>query len=183
MIRLASSSITRAKLLGDFCVEFIQESIEFDEEKIHSNCAKNFVYQATLGKYEANFKHFGIEEHPLLVADTVITSGGMLLRKARSINEARNILLTQSGSVTSIITCMIYHSQSLKLIDISYTDYLFGEFDEADLEAYLQSGEWQGKAGACMVEGFCKSYIKEVRGYESTAMGLCVEKLQPFLRL
>ncbi len=29
-----------------------------------------------------------------------------------------------------------------------------------------------------MVEGFCKSYIKNVIGYESTAMGLCVEKLK-----
>ncbi|NPA66795.1 MAG: septum formation inhibitor Maf [Epsilonproteobacteria bacterium] len=183
MIRLASSSPTRAKLLRDFSIEFIQESVEFDEESIRATSPKNFVYQATLGKYEANFKHFGIKEHPLLVADTVVTSNGMILRKARCIDEARNILLTQSGSITSIITCMIYHSKSLKLIDISYTDYLFREFDKEDLENYLQSGEWRGKAGACMVEGFCKPYIKEVRGYESTAMGLCVEKLQPFLTL
>jgi septum formation protein len=32
-----------------------------------------------------------------------------------------------------------------------------------------------------MVEGFCKPYIKEVIGYESTAMGLCVEKIIPIL--
>ena len=32
-----------------------------------------------------------------------------------------------------------------------------------------------------MVEGFCKSYIKEVRGFESTAMGLSVEVLKTFL--
>jgi hypothetical protein len=32
-----------------------------------------------------------------------------------------------------------------------------------------------------MVEGFCKSYIRETRGFESTAMGLCVEVLKPFL--
>ena len=39
-----------------------------------------------------------------------------------------------------------------------------------------------GKAGAIMVEGFCKPYIKSVDGYESTAMGLCVEKLLPYLK-
>ncbi|MBD3806311.1 MAG: septum formation inhibitor Maf, partial [Sulfuricurvum sp.] len=38
-----------------------------------------------------------------------------------------------------------------------------------------------GKAGACMVEGFCKPYIREVRGFESTAMGLSIEVLKPFL--
>jgi septum formation protein len=32
-----------------------------------------------------------------------------------------------------------------------------------------------------MVEGFCKPYIKNVYGYESTAMGLCVEKLKAYL--
>ncbi|SFV57748.1 Septum formation protein Maf [hydrothermal vent metagenome] len=180
-IRLASSSQTRAELLRAKGIDFIQESVEFDEESIRAFSPKSFVYQATLGKYKANYEHFGIEEYPLLVADTVVTSQGQILRKARCGDEARNILLTQSGETTSIITCMIYHSKRLKLIDISYTDYLFDEFDRDDLERYIQSGKWRGKAGACMVEGFCKPYIKEVRGYESTAMGLCVEKLERFL--
>jgi septum formation protein len=69
----------------------------------------------------------------------------------------------------------------LELLDISATHYRFDDFDPDDLEAYLESGAWRGKAGACMVEGFCKSYIREVRGYESTAMGLSVEVLKPFL--
>ena len=88
--------------------------------------------------------------------------------------------MTQSGNVTSIVTCMIYHSKDKKLIDVSQTDYIFSDFDLDDLDRYLESGEWRGKAGACMVEGFCKSYIKEVKGYESTAMGLSVETLKRF---
>lgn len=180
-IRLASASPTRAKLLRRNGIEFIQESVEFDEEQIVAKSPKSFVYQTTLGKYEANFKHFGIEDYPLLVADTVVTSRGMILRKANSLDEARNILLTQSGSTTSIITCMIFHSKKLKLVDLSYTDYVFQEFNKDEIERYLQSGEWRGKAGACMVEGFCKPYIKEVRGLESTAMGLSVEKLSPLI--
>lgn len=49
------------------------------------------------------------------------------------------------------------------------------------LHHYLESDEWRGKAGACMVE-FCKSYIEKVVGLESTAMGLSVEKtFLPFL--
>ena len=182
MLRLASSSETRALLLREAGIEFIQESVEFDEESIVANSPKNFVYQATMGKYEANFKAFGIDALPLLVADTVVTAQGQILRKARCVDDARNILMTQSGNITSIITCMIYHSKNVKLIDISKTDYLFREFDQDNLESYLASGEWRGKAGACMVEGFCKSYIKEVRGYESTAMGLSVEVLLRFMR-
>ncbi len=180
MIRLASSSQTRAMLLNEAGIKFLQQSVDFDEESIISTCPKNFVYQATLGKYEANVKAFGYQDYPLLVADTVVTSQGHILRKAKCESDARNILMTQSGNVTSIITCMIYQSPKLKLIDISTTDYIFHAFDMDDLESYLKSGEWRGKAGACMVEGFCKRYIKEVQGYESTAMGLSVEVLKRF---
>lgn len=181
VIRLASSSKTRAHLLNKAAIAFVQEHVEFDEESIKATSPKNFVYQATLGKYEANLKAFGYTDYPLLVADTVVTSQNQLLRKARCEDDARNILMTQSGNITSIITCMIYHSPNQKIVDISKTDYLFNEFDQDDLERYLSSGEWRGKAGACMVEGFCKPYIKDVRGFESTAMGLTTEVLQRFL--
>ena len=181
MIRLASGSQTRAMILQDAGLAFIQESVDFDEDAIVAHTPKNFVYQATMGKYEANLKAYGYEDYPLLVADTVVTSQGQILRKAKCVDDAKNILMTQSGNITSIVTCMIYHSKDKKVIDISQTDYLFADFDQADLDKYLESGEWRGKAGACMVEGFCKSYIKEVRGYESTAMGLSIEVLQRFI--
>ena len=57
----------------------------------------------------------------------------------------------------------------------------FKEFDKKDMENYLNSGECFGKAGSIMVEGFCRPYIKNVSGFESTAMGLCVEKLKMFM--
>ena len=182
MIRLASASETRALLLQNAGFAFVQESVEFDEERIVASSPKNFVYQATLGKYTANIAAFGYEDMPLLVADTVVTSQNQILRKAKCVDDARNILYTQSGNITSIITAMVYHSKRKKIIDISQTDYIFDAFERDAVEAYLESGEWRGKAGACMVEGFCKPYIKEVRGYESTAMGLCVEVLQNFIK-
>ena len=182
MIRLASASSTRALLLKNAGFAFVQESVAFDEDSIIASSAKNFVYQAMLGKYTANFAAFGCEDMPLLVADTVVASQNQILRKAKCVDDARNILYTQSGNITSIITAMIYHSEEKKIIDISQTDYIFDTFHSDDIEAYLASGEWRGKAGACMVEGFCKPYIKEVRGYESSAMGLCVEVLEHFAR-
>jgi septum formation protein len=181
MIRLASSSSTRAELLRDAKIDFIQQSVDFDEESIVATSPKNFVFQATMGKYEANLKEFGYDDYPLLVADTVVASQNKILRKAKCIEDARNILLTQSSNLTSIITCMIYQSKNMKIVDISKTDYQFNAFDLDDIEDYLKSGEWRGKAGACMVEGFCKKYIKSTKGYESTAMGLNVELLKRFV--
>ena len=91
------------------------------------------------------------------------------------------MLNLQSGNETSVITCMIYKSKEIELIDISITTYEFKTFDKKEIEKYVTSGECFGKAGAIMVEGFCKPYIKSVIGYESTAMGLCVEKLKIYL--
>ncbi len=181
MLRLCSSSITRAQLLSAAGIPFFQESIDFDEDSIISSCPKNFVYQATLGKYRVNYEKFGCNDFPLLVADTVVTAQGKILRKAKDEADARAILATQSGSEVAILTCMIYKTPRLELIDISSTHYFFDVFNPDDVEHYISSGDWQGKAGACMVEGFCKAYIREVRGYESTAMGLSVEVLKPFL--
>lgn len=181
MLRLASNSISRAKILTDFGIQFIQEGCDFDEDTIVADTPKAFVYQATLGKYHACVEKFGIET-PLLCADTVVTTHNKILRKAKNEPEARRILELQSGCITSIITCMIYQNKSIYFLDIASTDYIFKPFDPLDLDRYLDSGEWRGKAGACMVEGFCKKYIEEVRGLESNAMGLGIERLLPFIK-
>jgi len=180
-LRLCSQSPSRALLLSNAGVDFLQSPVDFPEDNIIASSPKNFVYQATVGKYQAALKKYDYHELPLLCADTVVTSENKILRKANDMDEAREILLTQSGNITSIVSCMIYKSERLELIDISTTDYIFDEFDRDALEAYLHSGEWRGKAGGCMVEGFCKPYIKEVKGYESCAMGLSVEKLLPWI--
>lgn len=180
MIRLASASETRAKMLKNAKINFTQSPSSFDEDKIDSTCPKKFVYLATLGKYKEAVERFGYEV-PLLCADTVVTANDKILRKAKDEDEARALLDAQSGNIVSIITCMIYKSQRVELIDISSTDYEFEKFESSEIDSFIKSGEWQGKAGACMVEGFCKKYIKSVKGYESCAMGLTLEVLVPFL--
>lgn len=180
-ICLCSSSPSRALLLRKFGIDFVQKSAKYDEEQIMTSVAKDFVYTASKGKLDAAIREFGLEM-PLLCADTVIAAyDGSILRKAKDIDDARRILKLQSGSTISIISSVHYRSQALAFSDISATHYHFAPFEKDDLEAYLESGLWQGKAGGCMVEGFCKKYIRSVDGYESTAMGLQVECLLPWI--
>ena len=181
MIRLGSNSPTRALILENFGINFIQNGGDFDEDSIITTNPKSFCYEATIGKFDELYKKHGIKDMPLLVADSVVTCEGKLLRKAKDLADAKAMLELQSGNKTSVITCMIYKSKEKELIDISITTYEFEKFDKNHMQEYLDSGECFGKAGAIMVEGFCKPYIKNVIGYESTAMGLCVEKLKPYL--
>jgi len=181
MIRLCSGSPTRAAILRRSGLEFLQEGCDFDEDSIIASSPKNFVYIATLGKYECCKKRYD-NKIPLLVADTVVSCGGEILRKAKDEQEARAMLLRQSGNEVDITTCTIFSAKNLFFLDISVTAYIFEEFLEDDITRYISGNEWQGKAGACMVEGFCKKYIKEVYGLESNAMGLPIEKILPLVK-
>lgn len=181
MIRLGSNSPTRAKILNNNNIKFIQCGGDFNEDTIRTKDPKEFVRLATLGKFDELYIKYGIDDMPLLVADSVVSCNGKLLRKAKNKEDARAMLELQSANKTSIITCMIFKSKQTYLFDVNETIYEFDKFNQNDLDKYINSELCMGKAGAIMVEGFCKPYIKKVKGYESTAMGLCIEKLIPFL--
>ena len=177
MIHLASNSNSRALLLKKFNIDFKQQAPSYDEEQIKTTNAKDFAYIASKGKLESAIKEFGLTT-PLLTADSVILSANNeLLRKPKNIEDAKRILELQSGSSMAIISAMHYKTKSFYMSDVSATYYNFEVFESKDLEEYLESNLWNGKAGGCMVEGFCKKYIKSVHGNESTAMGLNVERL------
>ncbi|NLC28094.1 MAG: septum formation inhibitor Maf [Campylobacteraceae bacterium] len=182
MLILASNSTTRASILRQHNIDFVQVGVDFDESSIKTNCPKTLVYSIAQGKSKRYQSLYGIEK-PFLCADTVVVSSGRILEKARDIKEAREMLRLQSANSVEIFTSMIYRSPKLRLEDLSVTSYFFELFDEDEMEVYLSSNEWKDKAGACMVEGFCKSYIRKVVGYESSAKGLCIEKLLPFLEI
>ncbi len=128
MLRLGSNSATRALLLSEANIEFIQEGGKFDEERITTTNPKSFVYEATQGKFNELYARFGVEDMPLLVADTVVTANNELLRKAKNKQDARRMLELQSNNKVTIITCMHYKSKTIELIDISTTTYWFETF-------------------------------------------------------
>ena len=180
-IILCSASPSRAALLEKAGIVFEQKPVAFDEETIGARRAEAFVYQASRGKMAAAQAQWGLET-PLLTADSVVTDArNAILRKARDRDDARKTLLRLSGSECAIVSSVHFQTAKFLFVDTSATHYRFDPFDRADLERYLDSGEWEGKAGACMVEGFCRPYIREVKGRESTAMGLQVEVLLPWL--
>jgi septum formation protein len=179
MLILCSASSTRAKLLKEAKIKFIQKSCNFDEEQLNYSNPYEFVINASFGKFQECLKCF---KDNIITADTVVSDGKNILRKAKSREDAKKILLAQSGKKIKIITSMWVKINGKIYGRCDETIYEFYEFDEEDLEEYLDSNEWMGKAGACMVEGFCKKYIKSVKGYESTAMGLCIEELINILK-
>ncbi|MDR2639586.1 MAG: septum formation inhibitor Maf [Helicobacteraceae bacterium] len=180
MIILASSSPTRAALLKGANIAFEVKASAFDEESLGDLPPCEFVYSAAIGKMRSAIELYG-ENDPIIAADTAVVARGRTLRKPRDREDAKAKLSLQSGGKVSIVTCSVFHSRRAEMIDISQTRYIFAPFEACDLERYLDSGDWRGKAGGVMVEGFAKPYIVSQIGYESTAMGLTIEALLPFV--
>lgn len=184
---LASTSPTRAEILRAHGIEFIQLESGFDEDSLQTSEPKSFVFQACQGKMDATLKRLRTENRlesaldgGILVADSVISVGGVLQRKAKSAKEARNMLEFQSAKRISVITAMSYQSARGALQDMSACHLELDGFALDDMLLYLDSGEWRGKAGCVMVEGFHRRYIRRRLGLESCARGLSIERLLAF---
>ncbi|HJQ18241.1 MAG TPA: nucleoside triphosphate pyrophosphatase [Allosphingosinicella sp.] len=109
----------------------------------------------------------------ILAADTVVAVGRRILPKAESDAEARAALGLLSGRrhrVYSAVTLIdlagvAHHRLSLTLVT-------FKRLSEADLESYIASGEWRGKAGAYAIQGRAEALIRRIAGSHSGVVGL-----------
>ena len=101
MLRLGSNSKTRALILEQNGIEFIQQGGSFDEEQITSKDPIEFVKIATKGKFDELYDKYGCDDMPLLVADTVVTSNNQLLRKAKDKNDARKLFTSKFLSISN----------------------------------------------------------------------------------
>jgi septum formation protein len=177
-IVLASTSPSRAALLKAAGIVFEALASGFDEDTLGDLSACEFVYNAAIGKLRSAIALYG-EDRAIIAADTLVAAREQTLGKPRDRADAKAKLLLQSGGDIAIVTCSIFHSRQKEIIDISQTRYSFAPFDKDDLERYLDSGDWRGKAGGIMVESFAKPYIVSQKGYQSTAMGLTIEAIAP----
>ena len=109
----------------------------------------------------------------ILAADTVVGAGRKILDKAEDENYARMCLETLSGRrhhVYGGIALITPEGKVIKrLVD---TLVQFKRLTIEDIENYLKSGEWQGKAGGYAIQGRAESYIKYIRGSYSNVVGL-----------
>ena len=181
MIILASSSITRAKVLRDHGVKFEQVFFDYDEGGVDKNLPPHIYVQKIVAAKKEQFLKANENTKNVVFADSVVVCGGKILGKAKDEKEAFKMLKMQSGNTARIVTAMIFLGEKFELFNVSFSEYKFAKFDEADLQNYLSGNLWQGKAGAMTIENFNKKYILNQNGETSTAMGLNVKILKAFL--
>ncbi len=109
----------------------------------------------------------------VLAADTVVTVGRRVLGKVETETEARTCLALLSGRGHRVYTAIAVKTPSGELRDrLVETRVTFKRLSAAEIEAYIASGEWRGKAGGYAAQGLAGRFITAIVGSYSSIVGL-----------
>lgn len=108
----------------------------------------------------------------ILAADTVVAVGRRILPKAETESQARACLELISGRGHRVITAVCLRGRSFERVRVVTTRVAFKRLSENEIKAYLESGEWQGKAGGYAVQGMAQAFVQRLVGSYSGVVGL-----------
>ena len=119
----------------------------------------------------------------VLAADTVVGVGRRILGKPADLHEARRFLALLSGRRHRVYTGLVLRSPDGKLrrrlVESCVT---FQRLTEAQIDAYLASGEGAGKAGGYAIQGQAEAFVRFLSGSYSNVVGLPLYETAQLLR-
>lgn len=119
----------------------------------------------------------------VLAADTVVAVGRRILPKAETLEQARACLTLISGRRHHVLTCVVLRAPDGRIAErVCDSAVTFARLTPAQIEAYLASGEWQGKAGGYAIQGRAAAHIRMLGGSHSNVVGLPLFETAQLLR-
>lgn len=174
---LASGSPRRIELLQQAGIEPDRlYPADLDESPLRAEHPRSLAKRLAHAKAEkayADLKIEGEADAYILAADTVVAVGRRILPKAELQEEASNCLKLLSGRTHRVYTgvCLITPSgkQRQRLVE---SRVRFKRLSRDDLDSYLASGEWQGKAGGYAIQGYAGTFVVKLVGSYTNIVGL-----------
>ncbi len=118
-----------------------------------------------------------------IAADTVVALGSRLLHKTETEAEARAYLTLLSGRRHHVVSAVAVRAPDGRVgAKLSASVVGFARLDAAQIENYLASGEWRGKAGAYAIQGRAAQFIAFLSGSYSGVVGLPLHETANLLR-
>lgn len=108
----------------------------------------------------------------VLAADTVVACGRRILPKAETEAEARACLALLSGRAHRVYTAVALAGPAGFSERLSLTRVVFKRLSAEEVNAYIASGEWQGKAGGYAIQGRAAAFVRLLTGSYSGVVGL-----------
>ena len=168
---LASASPRRRELLAQ--VGIVPDRIEpadIDETPLKSETPAQLAERLARGKAAVL-----AERHPdaiVLAADTVVSLGRRFLEKAADEAEATRFLKMLSGRNHRVHTGVAVARGDRVSVRVVDTRVALKVLSEAEIAAYVASGDWRGKAGAYGIQGPAGAFVRRIVGSHPAVMGL-----------
>lgn len=175
-IILASNSPRRKEILGEF-IDFEIITREINEIKDDTFSPWTNVMGLAFGKGIEVAKEN--EDSIVLSADTLVELDGKLMGKPKNRDEAREMIKSLSGKVHNVYTAYAIFklSQGIKYVDYEKSSVKFYELSDEEVENYLDTLEYEDKAGAYGIQGKGALLVEEIRGDFFNIVGLPIGKI------
>lgn len=109
----------------------------------------------------------------VLAADTVVAVGRRILPKAETEAQARACLKLISGRAHRVFTAVAACAPDGRVaVRLAESRLQLKRLTPSEVEAYVASGEWRGKAGGYAVQGRAQAFVIEMQGSYSAVVGL-----------
>jgi len=109
----------------------------------------------------------------IVSADTVVAVGRRILPKCELLDEAGACLRLLSGRTHRVYTGVtLINSKGRERTRLVETRVRFKRLSREEIEAYLASGEWRGKAGGYAIQGFAGAFVVKLTGSYTSVVGL-----------
>lgn len=175
---LASGSPRRLTLINQAGVEpDALRPADIDETPKRGELPRACATRLARNKAEAALNMVRIDEELkgsyILAADTVVAVGRRILPKAELLDEAAQCLRLLSGRNHRVHTsvCLITPKETFRQRHVE-TRVRFKRLSDQDIESYLASGEWRGKAGGYAIQGLAGAFVERLVGSYSNVVGL-----------
>ncbi len=128
-------------------------------------------YAVRLAREKALAVHAGADDI-VLCADTTVALGRRILGKPGDAAEAAAFLTALGGRRHQVITALAIRRGDRLWTRESLSDVKMKRLSDIELNAYLASGEWRGKAGAYGIQGAAGAFIPWISGSFTGIVGL-----------
>ena len=172
---LASASPRRRELLQNAGLRFRVIPSQTAEEVRPGEAPRDYVQRTARDKARAVAR-----DHPaawILAADTIVEIDGQILGKPRDEADGRRMLGLLSGRHHRVMTAFVVLGAEHQVERLVTSTVRFKPLSEAQIGAYLASGEPADKAGAYAIQGQGRALVADMQGSYTNVVGLPMDEI------
>ena len=184
-IYLASRSPRRGELLGQIGIDFDVLPSDVDESVLGDEAPEHYVLRLAKEKASVCVQRLaeqGLPLRPVLAADTTVCIDGMILGKPENDADAAAMLRRMSDRWHVVHTAVAVADRDRVEVALSSTQVELAPLTDADIKAYIASGEPRDKAGSYGIQGLAGTFIRRIEGSYSGVMGLPIYETAQLLK-